>query len=172
MSFIEHERTGLDEAEKFLSDLTLQMCGGDNLDLYLGELVSQGQSQCSNTWSKGVIAYRCRTCQMNDSRSAQTFVLHYKACFSDVKLPMDRALSLHILNLKAAFTRVGEKSCRAQQLELGLRTYLWLASNGYQMYFTQSNFRSSLFIPADLHGLTPIRSCSDFKLDLLPYSAI
>lgn len=67
MSFIEHERTGLDEAEKFLSDLTLQMCGGDNLDLYLGELVSQGQSQCSNTWSKGVIAYRCRTCQMNDS---------------------------------------------------------------------------------------------------------
>ena len=79
MSFFEHKRTGFDEAEKFLSDLTLQMCGGDNLDLYLGELVSQGQSQCSNIWSKGVIAYRCRTCQMNDSRSAQSFVLHYKA---------------------------------------------------------------------------------------------
>lgn len=119
MSVIEHERTGLDEAKKFLSDQTLQMCDGINLDLYLGELVSQGQSQCSNIWSKGVIAYRCRTCQINDSRSAQTFVLNHKTLFVEVKVPMDRALSLYISNLKAAVIRIGQKSCRAQQSDLG-----------------------------------------------------
>lgn len=119
MSFIEDKRTGFDEAEKFLSDLTLQMCGGDNLDLYLGELVSQGQSQCSNIWSRGVIAYRCRTCQINDSRSAQIFVLHYKAWLFEVNLSMDRALPSYVLNLKAAFIRVGQKICRAQLLERG-----------------------------------------------------
>jgi len=43
------------------------MCGGEDLDSYLEEFRSQGQSQCTNVWSKGNIAYRCRTCQTKDS---------------------------------------------------------------------------------------------------------
>ncbi|KAG0562955.1 hypothetical protein KC19_9G186000 [Ceratodon purpureus] len=34
---------------------------------YLDALQSTGQAQCTTVWTKGTVAYRCRTCQVNDS---------------------------------------------------------------------------------------------------------
>lgn len=68
MSLNAPKRTCSVEAEKILRDLSCQMCGGKDLDSYLEEFRSQGQSQCTKVWSKGNIAYRCRTCQTKDSR--------------------------------------------------------------------------------------------------------
>lgn len=55
------------EAGRRLENLNAVMSGGHDLGSYLNELRAQGQSQCTNIWFKGVIAYRCRTCQLNDS---------------------------------------------------------------------------------------------------------
>ncbi|KAG0560005.1 hypothetical protein KC19_10G146700 [Ceratodon purpureus] len=54
-------------AKIHLGQLNLKMSGGKELDAYLDEFRAQGESQCTNVWSKGIIAYRCRTCQTNDS---------------------------------------------------------------------------------------------------------
>lgn len=56
-----------DGAELRLREVSLAMCGGASLDSYLAEFRAQGETQCTNVWSKGIIAYRCRTCQTNDS---------------------------------------------------------------------------------------------------------
>ena len=68
MSFSTPKRTGFVEARKTLREVSCLMYGGEDLDTYLEEYRSQGQSQCTNVWSKGNIAYRCRTCQTKDSR--------------------------------------------------------------------------------------------------------
>lgn len=73
MSFNTPKRTGFVEAGNTLRELSCQMCGGEDLDSYLEELRSQGQSQCTNVWSKGNIAYRCRTCQIKDSRCCSEY---------------------------------------------------------------------------------------------------
>ena len=39
-----------------------------SLERHLSELQSSGQAQCTTVWTKGTVAYRCRTCQVNDSR--------------------------------------------------------------------------------------------------------
>jgi hypothetical protein len=68
MSEPEPTRIGVEEAAARLEELSLLMSGGESLEEYIEEFRAQGQSQCTNVWSKGIIAYRCRTCQMNDSR--------------------------------------------------------------------------------------------------------
>ena len=60
-------------AKIHLGQLNLKMSGGKELDAYLDEFRAQGESQCTNVWSKGIIAYRCRTCQTNDSRYVLVF---------------------------------------------------------------------------------------------------
>lgn len=35
---------------------------------YLDYLQARGQANCTTVWTKGTVAYRCRTCQVNDSR--------------------------------------------------------------------------------------------------------
>ncbi|KAG0566256.1 hypothetical protein KC19_7G050000 [Ceratodon purpureus] len=67
MSELVPTRIGVDEAKATLDEYSLVMCGGEKLDEYVEECRAQGQSQCTNVWNKGIIAYRCRTCQMNDS---------------------------------------------------------------------------------------------------------
>ena len=37
---------------------------------YLATLKSIGQDQCTFVWAKGAVAYRCRTCQILESRLA------------------------------------------------------------------------------------------------------
>lgn len=68
MSLLEPTSCDMKDAEELLHAVTLRMSGGDPLDSYLDYFKAQGQSQCTNVWSKGIIAYRCRTCQTNDSR--------------------------------------------------------------------------------------------------------
>lgn len=63
-------RVSYEDADRRLKEVGLEMCGGAALDDYLAEFRAQGETQCTNVWSKGVIAYRCRTCQTNDSRYA------------------------------------------------------------------------------------------------------
>ncbi|CAM6049364.1 unnamed protein product [Sphagnum compactum] len=52
----------------------------------LEALKSSGHSQCTTVWTKDTVAYRCRTCQINDLRSASAFaffsVIH--ACQGDI----------------------------------------------------------------------------------------
>jgi hypothetical protein len=50
------------------------MCG-DFLDFQdlLDYLKSSGHSQCTTVWTKDSVAYRCRTCQVNDARSVFEF---------------------------------------------------------------------------------------------------
>ncbi|XP_024384261.1 E3 ubiquitin-protein ligase PRT6 isoform X2 [Physcomitrium patens] len=67
MSLLEPTSCDMKDAEELLHAVTLRMSGGDPLDSYLDYFKAQGQSQCTNVWSKGIIAYRCRTCQTNDS---------------------------------------------------------------------------------------------------------
>jgi E3 ubiquitin-protein ligase UBR1/E3 ubiquitin-protein ligase UBR3 len=55
------------EKERFMS--------GDfqSFEDLLEALKSSGHSQCTTVWTKDTVAYRCRTCQLNDSRSAAAF---------------------------------------------------------------------------------------------------
>jgi hypothetical protein len=52
----------------------------------LDYLKSSGHSQCTTVWTKDSVAYRCRTCQVNDARSVRfaiilfIFVLLLVAC--------------------------------------------------------------------------------------------
>jgi hypothetical protein len=68
MSELHPNHVGVEGAVIRLGELSLAMCGGKDLDSYVDEFRAQGESQCTNVWSKGIIAYRCRTCQTNDSR--------------------------------------------------------------------------------------------------------
>jgi len=48
-----------------------RMCpAGMSFPQYLEALQSSGQAQCTTVWTKGTVAYRCRKCQVNDSRFA------------------------------------------------------------------------------------------------------
>ncbi|KAL3678070.1 hypothetical protein R1sor_021026 [Riccia sorocarpa] len=53
-------RRGLDEIERNIS-------GGEVFALYLDKFRAGGQAQCTTVWTRTAIAYRCRTCQVNDS---------------------------------------------------------------------------------------------------------
>uniref|UniRef100_A0A7I4B0B8 E3 ubiquitin-protein ligase n=1 Tax=Physcomitrium patens TaxID=3218 RepID=A0A7I4B0B8_PHYPA len=60
-------RRGVEEAKALLHERSLWMSGGEPLDSYLDDFRALGQLQCTYVWTKDVVAYRCRTCQMNDS---------------------------------------------------------------------------------------------------------
>jgi hypothetical protein len=55
-------------------EMERMMCG-DFLDFQdlLDYLKSSGHSQCTTVWTKDSVAYRCRTCQVNDARSVFEF---------------------------------------------------------------------------------------------------
>jgi hypothetical protein len=61
---LEALREELLEKEQFMSD------GYPSFEYLLEALESSGHSQCTTVWTKDTVAYRCRTCQINDSRSA------------------------------------------------------------------------------------------------------
>jgi hypothetical protein len=56
-----------ESAEKGLRGLNFSMCGREDLASLIEELRAKGEQQCNKVWAKGKIAYRCRTCQLNDS---------------------------------------------------------------------------------------------------------
>ncbi|CAK9232731.1 unnamed protein product [Sphagnum troendelagicum] len=56
-----------ESAEKGLRDLNFSMCGREDLTSHIEGLRAKGEQQCNKVWAKGKIAYRCRTCQLNDS---------------------------------------------------------------------------------------------------------
>jgi hypothetical protein len=56
-----------ESAEKGLRDLNFSMCGREDLTSHIEGLRAKGEQQFNKVWAKGKIAYRCRTCQLNDS---------------------------------------------------------------------------------------------------------
>ncbi|CAK9228199.1 unnamed protein product [Sphagnum troendelagicum] len=60
-SRLEALRKELREKERFMSD------GYQGFQYLLEALKSSGHSQCTTVWTKDTVAYRCRTCQINDS---------------------------------------------------------------------------------------------------------
>jgi len=60
----------LEFLEEEILEKEQMMCGDfrDFQDL-LDNLKSSGHSQCTTVWTKDSVAYRCRTCQVNDARS-------------------------------------------------------------------------------------------------------
>ncbi len=64
---LEALREELREKEDFMSQ------GYQSFQDLLEALKSSGHSQCTTVWTKDTVAYRCRTCQINDSRSAAAF---------------------------------------------------------------------------------------------------
>ena len=57
--------------ERYLRDLEQLMCPPNtSFKDYLATLKSIGQDQCTFVWAKGAVAYRCRTCQILESRLA------------------------------------------------------------------------------------------------------
>lgn len=77
----------LESLREELLEKEQMMCGDfrDFQDL-LDYLKSSGHSQCTTVWTKDSVAYRCRTCQVNDARSVRfaiilfIFVLLVVAC--------------------------------------------------------------------------------------------
>lgn len=64
--------------ERYLRDLEQLMCPPNtSFKDYLATLKSIGQDQCTFVWAKGAVAYRCRTCQILESRLALLPVLSY-----------------------------------------------------------------------------------------------
>ncbi|KAL2641840.1 hypothetical protein R1flu_009427 [Riccia fluitans] len=57
---LEAARWGLDEIERSMS-------GGELFASYLDNFRASGQAQCTTVWTRTAMAYRCRTCQVNDS---------------------------------------------------------------------------------------------------------
>jgi len=72
-----------DEAREVLRAHEQRMCPFNiSFPQYLEALQSNGQAQCTTVWTKGTVAYRCRTCQTNDSRFAiGYFFLPFSALF-------------------------------------------------------------------------------------------
>ncbi|KAH9534061.1 hypothetical protein CY35_18G087100 [Sphagnum magellanicum] len=59
---------GLERIREEISEKERTMSAGyESFDGLLADLQSSGHSQCTTVWSKDMVAYRCRTCQMNDS---------------------------------------------------------------------------------------------------------
>jgi E3 ubiquitin-protein ligase UBR1/E3 ubiquitin-protein ligase UBR3 len=60
---------GLERIREEISEKERTMSAGyESFDELLADLQSSGHSQCTTVWSKDMVAYRCRTCQVNDSR--------------------------------------------------------------------------------------------------------
>jgi hypothetical protein len=80
---LEALREELREKEQFMSD------GYQSFQYLLEALESSGHSQCTTVWTKDTVAYRCRTCQINDSRSAAalSFVFFHTTSISSPFLP-------------------------------------------------------------------------------------
>ncbi|CAM6105290.1 unnamed protein product [Calypogeia fissa] len=57
----------VEAANRGLAEIELRISGGKFFDAYLEQLQCDGQAQCTTVWTKTTIAYRCRTCQVNDS---------------------------------------------------------------------------------------------------------
>ncbi|KAH8933083.1 hypothetical protein BDL97_18G012900 [Sphagnum fallax] len=59
---------GLERIREEISEKERTMSAGyESFDELLADLQSSGHSQCTTVWSKDMVAYRCRTCQVNDS---------------------------------------------------------------------------------------------------------
>jgi hypothetical protein len=60
----------LESLRKEILEKERMMCGDfRNFQDLLDNLKSSGHSQCTTVWTKDSVAYRCRTCQVNDARS-------------------------------------------------------------------------------------------------------
>ncbi|BBN00658.1 hypothetical protein MPTK1_2g00960 [Marchantia polymorpha subsp. ruderalis] len=57
----------LEAANRGLMEIEHSMSGGEFFSSYLDSFKAGGQAQCTTVWTKTTIAYRCRTCQVNDS---------------------------------------------------------------------------------------------------------
>ncbi|CAK9877290.1 unnamed protein product [Sphagnum jensenii] len=60
----------LREKERFMSH------GYQSFQYFLEALKSLGHSQCTTVWTKGTVAYRCRTCQIDDSSAICKMCFH------------------------------------------------------------------------------------------------
>ncbi len=100
-SRLEALREELREKERFMSD------GYQSFPYLLEALKSSGHSQCTTVWTKDTVAYRCRTCQMNDSRSAPAlaFVFFHTTSISPPppSSPPCRLLAIWMWFLDASF---------------------------------------------------------------------
>ncbi|CAK9854975.1 unnamed protein product [Sphagnum jensenii] len=67
---LEALREELREKERFMSD------GYQSFQYLLEALKSSGHSQCTTVWTKDTVAYRCRTCQINDSSAICEICFH------------------------------------------------------------------------------------------------
>ncbi len=92
---LEALREELREKERFMSH------GYQSFQYLLEALKSSGHSQCSKVWTKDTVAYRCRTCQINDWRSAAAlaFVFFHTTSIS----PPCRLLAIWMWFLDASF---------------------------------------------------------------------
>ncbi len=89
----------LREKERFMSH------GYQSFQYLLEALKSSGHSQCTTVWTKDTVAYRCRTCQTNDSRSAAAlaFVFFHTTSISPTSSPPCRLLAIWMWFLDASF---------------------------------------------------------------------
>ncbi|CAM6051174.1 unnamed protein product [Sphagnum compactum] len=67
---LEALREELREKEQFMSH------GYQSFQYLLEALKSSGHSQCTTVWTKDTVAYRCRTCQINDSSAICEICFH------------------------------------------------------------------------------------------------
>jgi hypothetical protein len=60
---------GLARIKEEISEKERTMSAGyESFDELLADFLSSGHFQCTTVWSKDMVAHRCRTCQVNDSR--------------------------------------------------------------------------------------------------------
>ncbi len=92
---LEALREELREKERFMSH-------GYQSFQYLVEAL---KSQCTTVWTKDTVAYRCRTCHINDSRSASAFafVFFHTTSISPPSSPPCRLLAIWMWFLDASF---------------------------------------------------------------------
>ncbi len=72
----------------------------------LGALQSSGHSHCTRVWTKNTVAYRCRTCQIHDWRSAAAFAFLFLHITSPHPQPCC-LLALWMWFLDASFDSAG-----------------------------------------------------------------
>ncbi len=96
---LEALREELREKERSMSH------GYQSFQYLLEALKSSGHSQCTTVWTKDAVAYRCRTCQINDSRSAAAlaFVFFHTISVSPPLSPPCRLLAIWTWFLDASF---------------------------------------------------------------------
>jgi hypothetical protein len=88
----------LREKERFMSH------GYPSFQYLLEALKSSRHSQCPRVWPKGTVAYRCRTCQIDDWRSASAFafVFFHTTSISPPSSPRCRLLAIWMCFLDAS----------------------------------------------------------------------